>query len=344
MSQPIDIDARDVLNRLIGGDTLGRDEADAWMEAVLAESVPDVQVAATLAALRQRGETTDEVLGFFAALMRHAVRLPVSCDTLIDTCGTGGDGLGTFNISTASAVVVAACGVPVAKHGNRSVSSKSGSSDVLEAAGVPIIADPDRLARCVEDLNLAFLFAPFHHPALKVVGPTRRALGVMTVFNLLGPMANPAPLTHQMVGVPRMAFLEQYAEIYRRRDLKALIVHGRDGADEALPGGPMHLARVSGGVANVTTEDPAAHGVPGFDLSAFEGGDAAHNAKLLEALLSGGGPDPLHHAIALNAGLALDLTDAAPTVEAGIAEARRCLTSGEPWKLLQAYSARLKGA
>jgi anthranilate phosphoribosyltransferase len=332
------------LNRLLAGEALGRDEADAWMEAVLAEAVPDVQVAATLAALRHRGETTHEVLGFFDALMRHAVRLPVSCDTLIDTCGTGGDGLGTFNISTASAVVVAACGVPVAKHGNRSVSSKSGSSDVLEAAGVPIIADPDRLARCIEDFNLAFLFAPFHHPALKVVGPTRRALGVMTVFNLLGPMANPAPLTHQMVGVPRLAFLEQYAEIYRERSLEALIVHGRDGADEALPGGPMHLARVSSGHAVRTTADPAEYGVPAFDLTDFEGGDAAHNAQLLEALLAGGGPAPLHHAIALNAGLALELTGAAPTIEAGIAEARRCLSSGEPWKLLRAYSARLEEA
>ncbi len=329
------------LDALLSGESMPREAATEFMRAVLAEAIAPEVIAAALAAMRVRGETADEILGFHEALMASAVLLPVSMPRLIDTCGTGGDGLGTFNISTAVAPVVACCGVPVAKHGNRSVSSRSGSADVLEAAGVPISGDIDRLARTLEDLGLAFLFAPYHHPALKVVAPLRRSLGVMTAFNLLGPMANPAPLTHQLVGVPRLSFARQYGDIYAKRDIIATIVHGRDGADEALPGGPYFAVRVRGGRYSEGVEQASDAGCDDFALEAFRGEGPEQNAELLLELLSGRGPVALQQAIALNAGLALHTAGAVASVAEGYATALHMLGTGEPAKLLREYAARM---
>jgi len=332
------------LERVMGGATLSRDEADTLMEAVLAGEVSTERLCAALAVLRFRGETTDEMLGFRDAMMRRAVRIPVELPVLLDTCGTGGDRLGTFNVSTAVAVVVASCGVPVAKHGNRSVSSQSGSSDVLEAAGVRLVEDPDLLARLLTDLGLAFMHAPFHHPALKLVGPTRKALGVMTLFNLLGPMANPAPLTHQLVGVPRAAFMHQYGAIYAARPdiTRAAVVHGRDGADEALPGGTYEIVEVRDATATHRVEDPARHGVSSNQsIAAFRGGDARANAATLQSVLAGEGPVAIQDAVALNAGIALHLAGAAQTTAEGVAMSRQAMASAEPLRLLRAYAARV---
>lgn len=334
-------DDRALLHDLIDGNTLDRPAAAAFMEAVLAQQVATERLIAVLAILRARRERTDEVLGFLDALMARAVRLPVTMPVLVDTCGTGGDNLGSFNLSTATAVVVACNGVAVAKHGNRSVSSQCGSTDVLEAAGVPITNDIDFLSRTLQDLNIAFLHAPFHHPALAVVGPVRRALGVMTVFNLLGPLANPARLTHQVVGVPRLEFVDRYVEICAVRGVPTLVLHGHHGADEALPGGPFHAATVeASGTVDRRWIDPADLGVAPHPVEAFRGGDAATNAGLLRDLLDGVGPVALRDAIALNAGLVLHHTAACSTPEEGIARARRTLASGEAGRLLRAYIAR----
>ncbi len=329
------------LNDIIGGVTMQRAEAAAFMQAVIAEEVCPERLSATLAVLRHRGETTPEFLGFLDTLFAHAIRVPYYGDLLVDTCGTGGDGLGTFNISTTVAILLAAQGVPVAKHGNRSVSSKSGSADVLEAAGVPITGDVDLLAAALERRGIAFLFAPFHHPALKVVAPVRRALGVMTVFNLLGPQVNPAPLTHQYVGVPNMDFFGRYADLFLERGLTAYVVHGRSGADEALPGGPFHIAKVGDGRIQERVVNPSTLGAGEFALEDFRGGDATENAEILWALLEGGGPESLQHAVALNTGLALELTGQVANAAEGFAQSLTTLRSGEGAKLLRAYIAEV---
>ena len=325
------------LNDIIGGATMTRPQAAAFMQAVIGEELCPERLSATLAVLRHRGETTPEFMGFLDTLFAHAITVPYSGDLLVDTCGTGGDGLGTFNISTAVAIVLAAQGVPVAKHGNRSVSSRSGSADVLEAAGVPITGDVDVLAAALERRGIAFLFAPYHHPALKVVAPVRRALGVMTVFNLLGPQVNPAPLTHQYVGVPNLDFFGRYADLFLERGLDAYVVHGRSGADEALPGGHFHLAKVGDGRIQERVINPATLGSGEFELAEFRGGDAKENAAVLWALLDGSGPESLQHAIALNAGLALELTGQTTNAAEGFSQSLATLRTGEAAKLLRAY-------
>ena len=334
------------LNQLLAGETLSRDAAATFMQAVLDEEVGPEQLSASLGALRARGETNDEFMGFLDVLFEHAIRVPYDGDLLIDTCGTGGDGLGTFNVSTAAAIVVAAAGVPVAKHGNRSVSSRSGSADVLEAAGIPITGNVDALAAALDRHGLVFLFAPYHHPALKVVAPVRKALGVMTVFNLLGPQVNPAPLTHQIVGVPNLDFWRRYGKLFYERGLPAYVVHGREGADEALPGGNFHLMTVDPAADGPVESEiiPLEHGSESYPMSAFEGGDASDNAKILWAVLGGGGPAGIAEAIILNAGLALHLTKQEPTLGASIRRARQVLESGEPAKLLRAYRDMMKAA
>ena len=333
------MNAKETLETVLSGATLTREDAATFLRDVLEGEVAPEVLAGTLGGLRTRGETTDEFLGFLDVLLERAVKVPFSGGRLLDTCGTGGDGLGTFNISTAAGIVVAAAGIPVAKHGNRSVSSKSGSSDVLEAAGVHLTGDVDVLAKSLEKLGLAFLFAPFHHPALKVVAPVRKAMGVMTIFNQLGPLVNPAPVTHQYVGVSKPTALDRYGEILHARGIRASIVHGRDGADEALPGGPFTLVRVhpsaDGPVRSVLY--PGDFGCPDWPTSAFGGGDAKANAKLLWALLDGEGPAPLREAIALNAGLAIDLAEAEATPQLGIERARKVLASGDAGRLLRAY-------
>lgn len=325
------------LQEVIDGATFSREQAREFMRAVVDRELPDAQVAAIITLMRQRGETSDEFIGFLDVLFEKMNPVSFDGDTLIDTCGTGGDGLSTFNISTATAIVVAASGVPVAKHGNRSVSSQSGSSDVLEAAGVPIIADADALSRILERRGIAFLFAPFHHPALKSVAKLRRALGVRTVFNFLGPQANPAPLTHQYVGVSNLDFFVRYGDIFARRGVPAYVVHGRSGADEALPGGHFHLLKTNGAQPERLLIDPHEHGLDSFDLSDFAGTTPEANAELLWVLLEGGGPEALRQAISLNAGLALELTGREKSLRDGVRAARRVLDTGEAAKLLKAY-------
>jgi anthranilate phosphoribosyltransferase len=330
------------LQDVVDGVEFSREESGAFMRSVIDHELPDVQVAAYISLLRQRGETSEEFIGFLNVLFEKMRRVHFDGDTLIDTCGTGGDGLGTFNISTATAIVVAAGGVPVAKHGNRSVSSKSGSSDVLEAAGVPIVDDPEGLSRVLEKRGLAFLFAPYHHPALKSVAKLRRDLGIRTVFNFLGPQANPAPLTHQYVGVSNMDFFRKYGEIFERRELPAYVVHGRSGADEALPGGSFHLLKVTTDGQEELVIDPAEHGVDKFEISDFAGGTPEANAKLLWEILDGGGPAGIRQAVALNAGLAFELTDRADTIREGFRKALGILDAGEGAMLLKTYIEEVK--
>lgn len=337
------MEIRDMLEALLSGQTLARDDARTFMEGVLTGEIAPERVALALGALRVRNEDADELLGFRDALLAHAALVPSDRTLLVDTCGTGGDGLRLFNLSTATAIVVAAAGVPVAKHGNRSVSSACGSTDVLEAAGVTMVREPERLAEALERLGLVFLHAPFHHPALGRVAPLRQALGVMTTFNLLGPLVNPAPITHQVVGVPRPRVLPIYAALFAARGLPATIVHGRDGADEALPGAPFAAIRVEEtGSITTSNEDPRAWGVPDVPLEDLRGGDAARNAYLLHALLRGeteGEIASLRWAVALNSALVLERTGAETDRARAVQLALSVIDGGHARRLFSDYVA-----
>lgn len=335
-----------VLEHVIAGGQLSRSEARALLLAMVDSHIQPETAAGILVALRMRGETSDEALGFRDGLMERALLLTTAPTVLLDTCGTGGDRSGTFNISTAVALTVASCGVAVAKHGNRSVSSRSGSTDVLEAAGVPMQGVPlSVLDRALDQLGIVLMHAPNHHPVLATLGPVRRALGVMTLFNLMGPLINPAPLTHQLMGVPRRSALDLLAPVCETRGIPTLILHSSSGADEALPGYSFHVKHVRPGKPTLTeTREPDHYGVHPIDALELNGGAPEENAAMLIQLLDGQGTHGLIETVALNAGLALHHTEASSSVEGGVKMARAALQQGSPGKLLREYRQLIQGA
>ena len=308
----------DVLHRLANHrQSLSRAEARAVMTEVLTGQCTDAQIAALLVALHMKGETVEEIVGFAEAIRAAATPLELHAnsvldasgtgrDALVDTCGTGGDTSGTFNISTATAFVVAGAGVRVAKHGNRSVTSKCGSADVMEALGVNIALPPERIAACLEQVGIAFLFAPAMHSAMKYVQPARRELRLRTVFNLLGPLTNPARATCQVVGVYSADLVEKLAEALSMLGLhRALVVHGSDGLDEITISGPTRIGEVREGQVHTYEVEPEEFGLKRAPLEEISGGDAAFNAKLIREVLEGKRRlerDGLSHVIALSGG------------------------------------------
>jgi anthranilate phosphoribosyltransferase len=279
--------------------SLSREEARAVMAEILAGQCSDAQIAALLVALHMRGETVEEVVGFAEAIRAAAVPLELHTtpvldasgterDALVDTCGTGGDASGTFNISTATAFVAAGAGVRVAKHGNRSVTSKCGSADVMEALGVNISLPATQLAACLEQVGIAFLFAPAMHAAMKHVQSVRRELHLRTVFNLLGPLTNPARATCQVVGVYSASLVEKLAEALSMLGLhRAFVVHGSDGLDEITISGPTRIAEVREGQVHSYEVTPEEFGLERATIDDISGGDAARNAELIREVLSG---------------------------------------------------------
>lgn len=329
---------RAALARVMSGGSLDRDEARMAMGAVMdGESAP-VELAGLLIALRSRTETIDELTGF-AQAMRERV-LPVRApDGAVDTCGTGGDGSATFNISTAAALLVAAAGVPVAKHGNRAVTSKSGSADVLEALGVPIEHGPDEAARAIDSHCFAFLFAPGYHPAMRHAGPVRRELGVATCFNLLGPLTNPAGVRRQVVGVADPRSAARVAHVLHALGAeRALVVHG-DGVDE-LPldgSGVVHDITPSG--VRLRRVDSAAVGMRHATREELRGGSAADNAAIIEAIFAGTERGPRRDVVLLNAAAALLVAGRAGRLRDGIRQAAQTVDRGDAARLLE----RLRG-
>lgn len=290
----------DVLHRLaIHRQSLSREEARAVMTEVLTGECTDAQIAALLVALHMNGETVEEIVGFAEAIRAAATPLELhknrtldvsgtERDALVDTCGTGGDTSGTFNISTATALVAAGAGVRVAKHGNRSISSRCGSADVMEALGVNINLPPARIAACLEEVGIAFLFAPAMHSAMKYVQPVRRELRLRTVFNLLGPLTNPARATCQVVGVYSADLVEKLAEALSMLGLRrALVVHGSDGLDEITITGPTRVGEVREGQVRSYEVTPEEFGMQRASLDSISGGDAALNASLVRDVLAG---------------------------------------------------------
>ena len=319
----------------------------AAVDAILAGSWTPVQVAAFAVALRMRGESP-EVIGAAAEAMRATMTvvehaLPV----VLDTCGTGGDGAHTLNLSSAAAVVVAACGVPVAKHGNRSISSRCGSADVFEALGIPMDVPPERQHEVLREVGIAFLFAPAHHPALKHAAQARRELGARTVFNALGPLANPARATHQLVGVYEDALRPLAARALGRLGSRAAwVVRGEDGLDEVSPCAPTRVSELKpDGTVIERVVTPEDFGLGRSERSAIAGGDAAENAQALLAILDGV-PHPARDAVVLNAAASLAVATG-DALQAAAARARRAIDDGTARATLETWrrvAVRVRGS
>jgi anthranilate phosphoribosyltransferase len=323
---------RAALATVMRGGQLTSDEARAAMGSVMEGEATAAQLAGLLLALRMRGESVDELTGFARAMRERVV--PVSApDGAIDTCGTGGDGSHTFNISTAAALVVAAAGVPVAKHGNRAMSSATGSADVLEALGVPIDHDADSAAVALSVDGFAFLFAPSYHPAMRHAGPVRRELGVPTAFNLLGPMTNPAAVRRQVIGVADPTAAAKVAHVLRRLGAeRALVVHG-DGVDELPLDGSGVVYDVSRVGVRRRRIDSAALGLAHATSSDLRGGDASTNASIIDAVL-GGEAGPRRDVVLLNAGAALLCSGRVRSLRDGVALAASTIDNGRARALL----------
>ena len=306
---------RAALVRIVEGGSLTLDEARAAMGAVMDGEATPSQLAALLMGLRMRGETVEELAGFASAMRERVVRVEAPAGA-IDVVGTGGDGSGTFNISTTAALIVAASGVPVAKHGNRAITSRSGSADVLDALGIRIDHDPASAAIALRDHGLAFLFAPAFHPAMRHAGPTRKEIGVRTAFNLLGPLTNPAGATRALIGVGDAAAAPKIAEVFRLLGTeRTLVVHGA-GVDELPLDGTGVIYDVTADGIAMSRVDPEAHGLAKAKTSALRGSDPVANAALVEGVLRGE-PGARRDVVLLNAGAALER--AALTVDAGLA-------------------------
>ncbi|NIA11128.1 MAG: anthranilate phosphoribosyltransferase [Nitrospiraceae bacterium] len=332
-----DLDLRRVLKTLTAGETLDRETVGALFAAIMDGALPDVHLAAVLTALRTRGETAVELAAAARAMRERAVPVVVGHpDAAVDTCGTGGDGADTINVSTAAALVAAAGRVPVAKHGNRSVSSKCGSADVLEALGVRLALPAEALAALVDDLGIAFLFAPPLHPAMKAVMPVRRALGVRTIFNMLGPLTNPARVQRQVVGVWGSEIQDLMAGALAELGAKhALIVHSDDGLDEISVGAPTRVVEVvDGQIVRDFHVTPAGLGIAASSLDALRGGDVAFNARRLEEVLAGE-RSAASEAVAANAGAALYVGSAVNGLAEGVKKARDILADGRGLALLR---------
>ena len=318
----------EALGRLLERQDLSRAETEELFGRLMDGELSEAMKAALLVALKMKGEAPSEIAGAAAAMRRRVTPIPHHSDGVVDTCGTGGDGKGTFNISTAAALVAAAAGAPIAKHGNRSVSSRSGSADVLAELGVKIDLEPEAAGRALETVGIAFLFAPRLHPAMKEVMPVRRELGVRTLFNVLGPLTNPAGARRQVIGVYDGELVPVIAEVLAELGADhALVVHGDDGLDELTTTAPSRVAEVRAGSVRSYELDPRDLGVPRARPADLAGGSPKRNAELLRRVLAGE-PGPLADVTALNAAAALLVADRAPSLAAGLDAAREALSSG----------------
>lgn len=325
-----DAPLRTAIQQLAAGSSLSADETAAAFDVLMRGEATPVQAAALLMGLRAKGETAEEVAGAAVALRRAMVRLEIAGgEATVDTCGTGGGRVGTLNLSTAAAFVVAGAGIRVAKHGNRSFTSRSGSADVLEALGVEIGLAPDRAAGVLELVGLVFLFAPTYHPAMRHVGPVRRELGVPTIMNLLGPLVNPAGVQRQVIGVAEAARAPLVAAALARLGAHhALVLHAEVGMDEVSPCGHTGVWEVRAGAVRHWSIDPAEYGLDCSDLEGLAGGEPAENAARIEALLAGDGGPAARCAVLLNAAAALYVSGNDWTMGESAERARAALESG----------------
>lgn len=329
---------RDAIRDVIDGVHLTTAQAEAAMNQVMSGDATPAQIASLVTALRMRGETVDEIAGFARAMRSHALRVEMpEGDRCIDIVGTGGDGAGTFNISTTAALVVAGAGVRVAKHGNRSITSQCGSADLLEGLGVRLELSPEGVARCIREAGMGFMFAPMFHPGFRHAGPTRREIGIRTVFNVLGPLTNPAGVTHQLIGVGSRELGPQLAAALGALGSdRVVVVHSVDGYDELGLSGSSEISEYDrrSGKVRTSTITPEEVGLDRAPLSAIQGGDPATNVAITRAIL-GGERGPRRDVVLLNAGAALFAADAVTTIRDGIAMAAAAIDDGRAQQALE---------
>lgn len=322
------------LKKVVGGECLNTEEAYHSAQLLLHDRITDVKAAAFLSAMRTRKESAGELFGFVQALYEEAITIDAGED-LIDTCGTGGDGLNTFNISTAAALVVASCGIPVAKHGNSAVTGKVGSADVLEALGVNIRLLPDEAHRLLDKTGISFFFAPYYHPVLKEVGPLRRAMGVATIFNFLGPLLNPCKPAYQVVGIYDQALQETVARTLQNLGRKrALVVHGENGMDEISPIGPTRIYEIHNEKIGSYQLQASSLGISPFDLVDIQGGNLDLNVRIVREVLEGK-QGPQREAVVLNAAAALMTAGKAEDLLEGMQLAGEAIDTGRALAALQ---------
>lgn len=315
--------------RVVAHEHLTPEVAKAVMDQILAGEATPAQIAALAIALRMKGETADELASMAQAMRDRVPPIRTRRSPLLDTCGTGGDYSGTFNISTTAAIVTASCGVAVAKHGNRAVSSRTGSADVLESLSVGLDLTPEDAARSLDVLGITFLFAPNYHTALRHAAAPRREIGVRTVFNLLGPLTNPAGATRQLLGVFSDSLVRTVAEALRQLGSeRAMVVHGRDGLDELTVFGKSHVAELKNGKVTEWELDPAAYGLAHTDHRGVEGGNAAENAARIRAVL-GGEKGAARDIVVLNTAAALTVSGVVDDMAEGVVRAQKAIDSGD---------------
>jgi anthranilate phosphoribosyltransferase len=321
------MDIKGALNKIATREDLTGEEMRAVMNAIMSGDATPSQIGAFLMGMRVKGETVGEIAAAVSVLREKMVKVEAP-DDAIDIVGTGGDGAATLNISTAAAIVVAAAGVPVAKHGNRALSSKSGASDVLQALGIKIDLAPEMIAWCIREAGIGFMFAPAHHPAMKYVGPTRVEMGTRTMFNLLGPQSNPAGARRYMLGVYSKHWVEPVAAaLLANRAISAWVVHGHDGIDELSTTGPSLVASIKGGNLTSFEITPEDAGLPRATLADLKGGDPQHNAARMRELLDGI-KSPYRDIVLLNAAAALIVAGRADTLKLGVQFAAQEIDSG----------------
>ena len=325
---------KEAISALISGRSLAADEAAQVMEEIMQGEATPAQFGAFVTALRLKGETVDEIVGLARTMRARAI--PVVTDELVvDTCGTGGDGSHTFNISTTAAFVAAGAGLKVAKHGNRAMSSQCGSADVLEALGVKIDLNAEQVQRCLQEVGIGFMFAPAFHPAMKYAAAPRRELGIRTVFNILGPLTNPAGAKAQVLGVADESLVEKMALVLQHLGCHhALVVHGEDGLDEVTISGKTHFCELKGNRIENYTISPEDLGLPIAGSDSLKGGSAQENAELLRNILAGA-PGPQRDVVLMNTAAVLLAGDKVETLREGVGLAQKTIDSGQALSKLE---------
>ncbi len=318
---------KEAIKTLVSGQSLTEEQASSVMEEIMRGEATPAQFGAFVTALRLKGETVDEIVGMARTMRAKATPVIVN-EPVVDTCGTGGDGLGTFNISTAAAFVAAGAGLKVAKHGNRAMSSHCGSADVLEALGVKIDLNAEQVKRCLEEVGMGFMFAPVFHPAMKYAAAPRREIGIRTVFNIIGPLTNPAGASAQVLGVADELLVEKLASVLQGLGCRhALVVHGEDGLDEITITGKTRVSELKDGLITSYSVSPEDFGLSRASLDSLKGGTASENAALLHKILAGA-PGPQQDVVIMNAGAVLLAGDRVATLGEGVALAKEVIDSG----------------
>jgi anthranilate phosphoribosyltransferase len=330
---------KEIISSVVGGKNLSSQDAEKAIKTIMSGQSNDIEITALLTGLKIKGETPEEIASFARVMREYALKIePKVSGTLVDMCGTGGDRSNTFNISTTALFIVAGAGIPVAKHGNRALTSKCGSADVLEALGVDLSTDPEKIRKSIEEVGIGFMFAPMHHSATKYVMPVRKALGYRTVFNILGPLTNPANARAQVMGVYDPGLTEKLAEVFRILGLeRAMVVHGTPGLDELSTVGKTKVSELKEGRLNTYYISPEEYDLAKADMRDLIGGTPQENAEILKNIISGRDTGPRKDIVLLNAAAGIVVGGKASNLGEGLSIAKEVLEDGRAYKKLCEY-------